>query len=121
MVESIDMSQPEQLESLEDNQKRLAEELRKRIDCHNQGHEFGQAFKVMFLSGPTDDETVKLKKPIVNDKKDKNGKRRRSPLDSLGTLPSSRWRRREGLVSWNSANTAPPCSPVMNACADSMA
>ena len=74
VLESIDMTQPEQLESLEDSQKRLAKKLRERIDCHKQGHEFGQAFKVMFLSGPTDDETVKLEEPIVNDKKDKNGK-----------------------------------------------
>ena len=74
VVESIDMAQPEQFESLEDSQKRLAKELRERIDCQKQGHEFGQAFKVMFLSGPSDDETIKLEKPIVNDKKDKNRK-----------------------------------------------
>ena len=74
VVESIDMTQPEQIEFLDDSQKRLANELRDRIDCQKQGHEFGQAFKVMFLSGPSDDETVKLKRPIANDKKDKNGK-----------------------------------------------
>ena len=51
MVESIDMTQPEQFESLEDSQKGLAKELQERIDCQKQGHEFGQAFKVMFLSG----------------------------------------------------------------------
>ena len=48
--------------------------MRERIDFQKQGLEFGQAFKVMFLSGPSDDETIKLEKPIVNDKKDKNGK-----------------------------------------------
>ena len=74
VVESLDMTQPEQFESLEDSQIRLAKELRERIDYQTQGHEFGQAYKVMFLSGPADDETVKLAKPIVNDKKDKNGK-----------------------------------------------
>ena len=74
VVESVDMTQPEGIESLEESQKRLAEELRERIDYHKQGHEFGRAFKVMFLSGPTDGETVKLETPIINDKKDKNGK-----------------------------------------------
>ena len=74
VVESIDMTQPEQIASLDESQKRLAEELRERIDHHKQGHEFGQASKVIFLSGPSNDETVKLEKPVVNDKKDKNGK-----------------------------------------------
>lgn len=74
MVESVDMSEPEQFESLEASQRKLAKELRGRIDRHKQGHEFGQAFKVMFLSGPSNDETIKLEKPIVNDKKDKNGR-----------------------------------------------
>ena len=74
VLESIDMMDPEEIESLGDSQRRLAEQLRERISHHKQGHEFGQAFKVMFLSGPTDDETVKLTNPIVNDKKDKNGR-----------------------------------------------
>ena len=69
----IDMTQPGQIESLEASQRRLTEKLRERIDYHKQWHEFGQALKVMFLSGPSDDETVKLEKPIVNDQKDKNG------------------------------------------------
>ena len=73
VVELIDMTQPGQIESLEASQRRLTEKLRERIDYHKQGHEFGQAFKVMFLSRPADDETVKLEKPIVNDQKDKNG------------------------------------------------
>ena len=74
VIESIDMSQQEEIEFLEGSQKRLAEELQKKIDHHELSHEFGQAFKVMFLSEPGDDETVKLKSPIINDKKDKNGK-----------------------------------------------
>ena len=74
VIESIDMSQQEEIEFLEGSQKRLVEELQKKIDHHELSHEFGQAFKVMFLSEPGDDETVKLKSPIINDKKDKNGK-----------------------------------------------
>ena len=74
MIEAIDMTQQEETEFLEDSQKRLAKELQEKIDRHEQGHEFGQAFKVIFLSEPADDETVKLERPIINDKKDKNGK-----------------------------------------------
>ena len=74
VIESIDMSQQEEIAFLEGSQKRLAEELQEKIDHHKLSHEFGQAFKVMFLSEPGDDETVKLKGPIINDKKDKNGK-----------------------------------------------
>ena len=74
VIESIDMSQQEEIEFLEGSQKRLADELQKKIDHHELSHEFGQAFKVMFLSEPGDDGTVKLKSPIINDKKDKNGK-----------------------------------------------
>ena len=73
VIESIDMSQPGDVESLDSPQKELAAELREKIDLHQQHHEFGQAFKVMFLSHPNDDETVKLQEPIKNDKKDKNG------------------------------------------------
>ena len=72
VVESIDMRDPKEIESLEGSQKRFAKSLRNRIDYHKQWHEFGQAFKVMFLSKPNNDETVKLENPIVNDKKDKN-------------------------------------------------
>ena len=74
VVESIDMTQPEQIASLEDSQRRLAEELWERIDHHERSHEFGQASKVIFLSGPSNDETVKLEKPVVNVKIVKNGK-----------------------------------------------
>ena len=73
VVESIDMSQLNEIESLGNPRKRLAKRLRNRIDHHGQWREFGQAFKVMFLSEPNDEETVKLEEPIINDKKDKNG------------------------------------------------
>ena len=73
VVDSIDVTKKEETESLEAGARRHAEELRQRIDYHKQGHEFSRAFKVMFLSGPTDDETVNLAKPIINDKRDKNG------------------------------------------------
>lgn len=74
VLESIDMTKQEEIESLEEPQRRLAEELRESIYSHDEVHLFGQARKVLFLSGPQDDETVKLDRAIINDKKDKNGK-----------------------------------------------
>ena len=73
VVESIDIMDSKEVESLGGGQKRLAKKLQNRIKHHKQSREFGQAFKVMFLSSPTDDDTVKLENPIINDKRDKNG------------------------------------------------
>ena len=74
MIESIDVMQDEKVAGLGNPGKELAEELREKIKHHNREHQFDQAFKVMFLSGPDDDETVKLTEPIENDKTDKNDK-----------------------------------------------
>ena len=74
VLEAIDMTQAEEIESLGSNQRILAEELQKKIVHQKQSHEFSQAFKVMFLSEPDNDDTVKLVGPIINDKTDKNGK-----------------------------------------------
>ncbi len=74
VLESIDMTQPGEVESLEEDQRRLAEELREKIYSQNAVHGYDQARKVLFLSGPDDEETMKLERAIINDKKDKNGK-----------------------------------------------
>ena len=74
VVESIEVMQPRDIESLPGIEKELANQLRKRIDSQKQANEFNQPFKVMFLSEPTDEATVKLKDPILNDKRDKNGR-----------------------------------------------
>ena len=74
VVESIEIMHPKDFETLSAGDNDLAKQLRKKIDSHKQSHEFGQAFKVMFLSEPSDDETVKLKEPILNNKRDKNGR-----------------------------------------------
>ena len=74
VLESIDMTKQGEIESLEESQRRLAEELRESIYIHDEIHQFGGARKVLFLSGPEDDETVTLERAIINDKKDKNGK-----------------------------------------------
>ena len=73
VIESIEVTQQEQIASLDGDQKELAEELSKKIDQHRQGREFGKAFKVMFLSQHDDVETVELSETIINDKNDKNG------------------------------------------------
>ena len=74
VLESIDMTQPGEIESLEEDQRRLARELREKIYSQNAVHGYDLARKVLFLSGPDDGETVKLERAIINDKKDKNGK-----------------------------------------------
>ena len=74
VIESIDMSRSEEIESLASGQRELARELERKIDRHNQHHEFSTAFKVMFLSEHNDNETVRLEKPVLNNKKDKHGK-----------------------------------------------
>ena len=73
VIESIDMYQPGTYESLGNLQKKLVGELREKIDRHQQQHEFTQSFKVIFLSHPDDEETIRLQGPIINDQKDKNG------------------------------------------------
>ena len=59
VIESIDLTHREEIASLDGDQKEFAGELLKRIDHHSQHHEFGKAFKVMFLSQPDDVETNK--------------------------------------------------------------
>ena len=73
VIESIDLTHQEAIASLDGDQKEFAGELLKRIDHYSQHHEFGKAFKVMFLSQPDNAETMKLPRPIINDKEDKNG------------------------------------------------
>lgn len=74
VIESIDMNRSEEIESLASGQRELAVELKGRIQRHKQHHEFNRAFKIMFLSEHDDYETVRLEKPILNNKKDKHGK-----------------------------------------------
>ena len=74
VIENIDMRQQEAIKSLDDHQKGLAEELRKTIGRLNRWHEFNGRFKIMFLTGPDDDETVNRKEPIKNDKQGKSEK-----------------------------------------------
>ena len=70
VIESVNLTR-EGIESLEGDQKDLAEELLTQIE---KLHYSWQTQKVMFLSEPDDDETVKLKQKIINDQKDKSGK-----------------------------------------------
>ena len=74
MVESINMTRQADIAKLDSPQKEHAVELRERIDSAYQADKFDNDFMVMFLSGPDDDETLRLEKPILNDKKTTAGK-----------------------------------------------
>ncbi len=75
VIQEIVMTQEEQIESLKDDyQRKLAKELLSKIKHHPKFSEWEAYHRVMFLTGPDDGDTVKLKGPIINDKKDKNEK-----------------------------------------------
>lgn len=65
VVESVNLTR-EGIESLEGDQKNLAEKLLTQIEKRYPNNKWTQG-KVMFLSEPDDDETVKLKQKIIND------------------------------------------------------
>ena len=74
-IESIDLRREGEIAALTDTAlKERAEGLRNKVNELQQWHHFTNPLKIMFLSGPEDTETVNLGKPVVNDKKDKNGK-----------------------------------------------
>ena len=74
VVESLDMTRREEIDSLMGIRKSLAGQLLEGIECHGQWHDFGIAYKLMFLTEPSDSDTEELESPIINNKKDKNGK-----------------------------------------------
>lgn len=74
-IESIDLRREAEIAALTDPAlKERAAGLREKVNELQQWHHFENPLRIIFLSGPEDPETVKLGKPIVNDKKDKNGK-----------------------------------------------
>jgi hypothetical protein len=74
VIEAIQLDRREEFASLDGYQKKLAEELREKSNFLPQHSWFlSTLWKFMFLTGPGDNETVKLPGPIANDKKDKNG------------------------------------------------
>ena len=73
-IESIDLRDQEKIDELDEQQKEYAEKLKEKIDSKGWWHAFGQPFHLMFLSGPDDEETVRLPNPVRNDKKGRNGK-----------------------------------------------
>ena len=73
VIERIDMKGWKDIEEIDGHQKELVEELRERIEREGRRDEFHGSHKLMFLSEPDDEETVKLSRPVANDKKDKNG------------------------------------------------
>ena len=73
-IASIDLRNQDEIDNLEEDQRKLAEELKRKIDSTGYWHEFSQAFHLMFLCEPGDEETVKLENSVKNDKKGKSGK-----------------------------------------------
>jgi len=75
LVDSLNLRQPDWGDSIESPEiKKLAEQLRERIENANRWSEFDGDFKFAFLSEPDGDDTVKLQKEIENDKRSQGGK-----------------------------------------------
>lgn len=76
-IKSIDLRNQDAIDELDEEQRWYAQELREKIDnIDNKDwwRAFGQPFHLMFLSGPDDEETVKLRNPVRNDKRSRSGK-----------------------------------------------
>lgn len=74
-IGSLDLRREAEIAALTDTAlKERAEGLRDKVNELRQWHHFENPLRILFLSGPGDPETENLGKPIVNDKKDKNGK-----------------------------------------------
>ena len=74
-IKSIDLRNQGEIDALDEERREYAARLKEKIDREGMWHEFGQAFHLMFLSNPDDEETVKLTNPVKNDKKGRGGKR----------------------------------------------
>ena len=59
-------------ENLDEHQRQV---VRKLLDNRYKGEEFDEPLMVLFVSGPDDDDTIKLPNPIEVDSIGKNGKR----------------------------------------------
>ena len=67
----INIMNDEEVEKLDDYQKQVVTGLRTR---HGVDEDWDHPLRVLFLSEPCDEETIKLKTPIENDKKTRTGK-----------------------------------------------
>ena len=73
VVESIDLTHKDQVVALDSPAKEYAEELLNKVANTEWHREINGQFRVMFLSGSEDPETIKLDNPILNDKVSKSG------------------------------------------------
>ena len=73
-IKSIDLRNQTEIDGLDEERRGYAERLKEKIDSKGLWHEFAYPFHLMFLSGPDDEETVKLGNPVKNDKKGRSGK-----------------------------------------------
>ena len=76
IVDSIDVTQQEEVQALDAPARDLAENLQKNIAIHKPQppQNFDHPFKTVFLTAWDDPGTVKLPSPVINDKTGKNGK-----------------------------------------------
>ncbi len=74
-IKSINLRNRDEIDALDEESRGYAEKLKENIDNKDWWDEFGKPFHLMFLSGPEDEETVKLPNAVKNDKKGRGGKR----------------------------------------------
>ena len=76
VIESIDILNIDEIDSLQGKQKELAHTLHEKVTSRGwEKHpEFATPHKFIFLTHPDDKETVKLERPVVCDKTSKNGR-----------------------------------------------
>ena len=74
VLESINVTREEELAKLDPSYRSMAEALMRKIESSGSHNLFDSRFNVMFLSEPSQSETVCLENAIFNDKKGKNGK-----------------------------------------------
>lgn len=74
-IESIHILRQVEIDSLNGNQKRLAQALHEMVTSRGweEHPEFATPHKFIFLTDPEDEDTIKLKEPVSCDKLSKNG------------------------------------------------
>ena len=74
VLESINVTREDELVKLDPSDRTMTEALLRKIESSGSHNLFDARFNVMFLSEPSQSETICLENAIVNDKKGKNGK-----------------------------------------------
>ena len=75
VIDNIDITREEEIESLDSYRKNFAQKLMESVKHHEQSDEFDDQYKIMFLSGHDNSDTLTLKKTIENDTMSKTGRK----------------------------------------------